>query len=293
MGDQCRRDLGNYDAARKLYEGLLARYPESTQAMRAQRGIVNIDIKAGNYEAAEAGVKTILARYANHDDLPQAFYWLGNDYLNARQDDKAAQCYQYVIDNRPDSNAVMSSWAGMGRVHVRRGDDQAALDVIDMMITDFNDNPEVATAVFQIGEEYYNRAYGELNQGRQLDSEESFRGAIRVWERVISETPNANSTTMAHAHYFSALCHRELGDRGKAIEYFQETVSRWPGYRFSWNAQFLIARSFEELVRRKEIPPGDAAVMIRYACQEIITEYPDCLAVKAAGDMLKRWNSVN
>ena len=143
--------------------------------MRAQRGIVNIDIKAGNYAAAEAGIKTILAKYANHDDLAQAFCWLGNDYLDARQDDKAAECYQYVIDNRPDSNAVMSSWAGIGRVHVRRGDDQAAQGVIDKIIADFNDHPGGAYQISYIGDEYYYT--------------HQYQKAIDVWELVRARYP--------------------------------------------------------------------------------------------------------
>jgi tetratricopeptide (TPR) repeat protein len=166
-------------------------------------------------------------------------------------------------------------WAkmDMAKTNVRLGNDDAVEAAVESLIADFNDQLEVANAVFQLGEEYYNRAYGELNHGRQLDSEESFRGALSVWGRVIFETADANSTIMAHAHYFSALCYRKLEDQGKAIEYFQETVGRWPEYQFSWNAQFLMARSLEELVRRKEIPPGDAAVMIRDACQAEAMEF--------------------
>jgi TolA-binding protein len=85
----------------------------------------------------------LFAKYAEHDDLAQAFCWLGNDYLDARQDDKAAQCYQYVIDNRPDSNAVMLSWAGIGRVHVRRGDDQAAANAVNVPFGEWEKIPRL------------------------------------------------------------------------------------------------------------------------------------------------------
>jgi len=279
VGDQCRRDLGNYAAARRLYEGLLARYPESTQAMRAQRGIVNIDIKAGNYEAAEAGIKTILAKYAEHDDLPQAFCWLGNDYLDARQDDKAAQCYQYVIDNRPDSNAAMSSWAGIGRVHIRRGDDQAAANVVNKIIADFKDNPEVAAAVFQIGEEYYYMAFVDPNTCQTVKSVEDINNAKGIWERIIAQCPQSGSIGLQHANYFSATCYFRLGQYDKALGCYQRVIDNWPGYQYAWSAQCLIGECYENLKQLGNLPPSAADPNIVEAYKGVIEKYPDCSLV--------------
>jgi len=84
-----------------------------------------------------------------------------------------------------------------------------------------------------------------------------------------------------------------MGQYEKAIEYFQETVDRWPEYQFSSYAQFYIAKCLEELVRQEVIPASEAAEMIRHACQEVITNYtPDRGAVGPAKGMLKRWKSV-
>jgi TolA-binding protein len=290
VADECRRDLREYAPARRLYEKLLARYPESTQAMRAQRGIVNIDIKRGNYEAAEAGVETLLAKYANHDGLPQAFCWLGNDYLDARQDEKAAQCYQYVIDNRPDSNAAMSSWAGIARVHIRRGDGQTAQDVIDKIIADFNDNPEVAAAAFQVGEEYYYRAFVDPNKCQTVKSEEDVNNAKDIWEKIIARCPESESIGLQHAHYFAGVCCRKLGQYDKAIGYYQKLIDKWPKYQYAWSAQCLIGECYENLKQSGEVAESAADPNIVEAYKRVIENYPDCSLVGHASLKLANIN---
>ena len=290
VADECRRDLEAYDPARRLYEKLLATYPDSTQAMRAQRGIVNIDIKTGNYAAAEAGLQTLLTKYVEHPDLPKAFYWLGNDYLDARQNDLAAECYQYTIDNSPGTTEEMLSWSGIGRIHIHRGEDDDANDVVNKIIADFNDNPALPEAVFVIGEQYYNWAFQCENQGLAAKATDKFQKAIAVWERIITELPPSGQTL--RAYYFSAACYRDQDQHEQAIEYYRKVVSDWPDYERAWNAQFMIARSLDKLARSGAIPKADAAPIIRQACEKVIINYPDSLAVKAATNLLKRWESV-
>ena len=256
----------------------------------------------GNDAAAQAGVDALTRDFAEDPELAGMLCKLGNISWQQEKYDwsrqlyqRARQLYQRTVETYPDSNdvIVMKSRVEKIRADIKLGDDANVPADVNELIANFNNQPGLPVAVFQIGEEYYNRAYGKYKQGRQSESDDHFRQAIAVWERVISEVPEPNSTTMAHAYYFSALCYRRLGEYPEAIEYFKETVSRWPNYQFAWNAQFLIARGFEQLVRDGQIPPSDAGVMIRYACEQVITKYPDCAAVKAAGNMLKRWKSVN
>ena len=129
------------------------------------------------------------------------------------------------------------------------------------------------------------------NEDLKTESENCFQKAIAVWEKIIPlET---NTIYSPRAYYFSAICHLRMGQYENAIAYFSETVNRWPNYQFSPYAQYYVADCFEELVRQKVIPGSDAAEMIRYACQEIITNYPESGLVEGARNMLKRWNSVN
>lgn len=279
VADESRRDLKAYAPARKLYEGLLGRYPESKQAMRAQRGIVNIDIKTANYEAAAEGVQTLLTKYANHADLPQAFYWLGNDYLDARQNENAADCYQYTIENRPGSSEAMSSWAGMGRVHIRHDDHEAAHNVIDKIIADFNDAPDLADALFKIGDEYYKMAFVDPNKCKTIKSEENLNRAKGVFEKIIAQCPQSKSIGLQHANYFLAVSYRKLGKHDKAVGYYQKVVDKWPEYQFAWSAQCLIGECYEKLRSTGRLAESEANPKIVEAYKAVIEEYPDCSLV--------------
>jgi len=227
----------------------------------------------------QGAIDDLFAKYANHDGLPQAFCWLGNDYLDARQDEKAAQCYQYVIDNSPDSNAAMSSWAGIGRVHIRRGDDQAAQAVIDKLIADFNDYPELAAAVFQVGEEYYYMAFVDPNTCQTVKSEEDLKKAKDVLEKIIAQCPQSESIGLQHAHYFSAVCYRKLGKYDKAVSYYEKVIDKWPRYQFAWSAQCLIGECYEKLRNSGTLKESEANPKIVQAYKAVIEKYPDCSLV--------------
>jgi len=54
----------------------------------------------------------------------------------------------------------------------------------------------------------------------------------------------------------------------------------------------MIARSLDKLARSGAIPKEDAAPIIRNACEKVIINYPDSMAVKAATNLMKRWESV-
>jgi tetratricopeptide (TPR) repeat protein len=184
----------------------------------------------------------------------------------------------------------MQAKAGVAEMDILLGNDEAVHVIIDGLIADFQGHPTLPQTLFRIGEEYYNKASQMENKGLKTESKSCFQNAITVWEKIIPLESHTIYTP--HAYYYSATCYRRMGQYEKAIEYYQETVSRWPEYRFSPYAQYFVADCFEELVRQKAIPASDAGEMIRQTCQEVITNYPESGPVGAARNMLKRWNSV-
>jgi tetratricopeptide (TPR) repeat protein len=184
----------------------------------------------------------------------------------------------------------MQAKTAVAGMDILLGNDEAAHASIDRLIADFNDHPSLPQTIFRIGEEYYKRAFQKEYNDLKSEAQDYFQNAITVWEKII---PLESHTVYSpNAYYFSAICYRYMGQYEKAIEYYQETVSRWPTYRSSPYAQYYVGKCFEKLVRQKTISASDAAETIRHACQEVITNYPESSAVRAAKVMLKRWNSV-
>jgi len=181
----------------------------------------------------------------------------------------------------------------LARSNIFLGNEAAAEAMINELIADYNDQPDLPRAVFKIGEEYYNKAFNTKGDPNSPDAkpEEYYRKALAVWERIIKELPDPNSTIAAHAYYFSAVCYRRLGRCEKAIEYYQKIVDNWPDYEYAWNALFLIGRSYEDLKESGVISKSQADPKIKAAYEQLLEKYPDCPAAKIAQRWLNRHNT--
>ena len=78
------------------------------------------------------------------------------------------------------------------------------------------------------------------------------------------------------------LCHRQFGEYDKALAYYKKIVNNWPDWVHAGSAQYLIARCYEQQVAAGEMSKEDAKPLIRQACEEVLADYPDCPAARAA-----------
>jgi len=109
-------------------------------------------------------------------------------------------------------------------------------------------------------------------------------------EAVMTQFPVAGQIT-ARACHIAAECYRTRGEPKKALEYYEKIVSNWPDYENAPEAQFMIARTFEQLKRAKAIPEADANATIRSAYERLTALYPNSLAAKAARQCLTTYKN--
>jgi len=236
-------------------------------------------------------VKKLLSEFSGNRYKPRAIHNTAWEYRKAGRYDKADQLSQYVVDNQSGNEDMMWVKTGIARLNIALGNDAAVEKTIDILIADFNDHPELSTAIFILGEEYYNKAFNTKGDPNSPDAkpEEYYRKALAVWERIVAELPQSESTDTAHAYYFSAVCYRNLGNYEKAVEYFQKVVTDWPNYQYAWSAQCLIGECYEKLRDSGKIPKSEAEPEIEKAYYAVIEKYPDCSLVGHAclklGDM--------
>jgi len=270
-----------YDKAIELNQYVVDNWPEAEHALFAQADLIKSYLALGDDPNAEAAVKKLLSEFSGNRYKPRAIHNTAWEYRKAGRYDKADQLYQYVVDNQSGNEDMMWVKTGIARLNIALGNDAAVEKTIDILITDFNDNPELATAIFILGEEYYNEAFNTKGDTNSPDArpEEYYRKALAVWERIVAELPQSESTDTAHAYYFSAVCYRKLGNQEKAVEYFQKVVDRWPEYRYAWSAQCLIGECYEKLQSSGKLSVSEAEPMIEQAYQVVIEKYPDCSLV--------------
>jgi tetratricopeptide (TPR) repeat protein len=239
---------------------------------------------------AEAAVKKLLSEFSGNRYKPRAIHETAWEYRKAGRYDKADQLYQYVVDNQSGNEDMMWVKTGIARLNIDLGNDAAVEKTIDILIADFNDHPELPTAIFMLGEEYYNKAMDDANQGRIDQAEANFVKTISVWDRIITQIPESNSPAMQDAYYFAGYCYGQLGEYAKAIQYWQKIVDAWPDYRYAGHAQFRMAHGYCMLGNSGVIPASEARYRMEQAYKTVVENYFDC---PSANDALVRLGNLN
>ena len=95
----------------------------------------------------------------------------------------------------------------------------------------------------------------------------------------------SDSKIKVDACYASADTLRHLGDFKKSADIYQSFVTAWPQDHRSADAQLLVGRCYEDLLKAGLITAKDANVKIKAAYENVLANYPDSNGAKIA----KRW----
>ena len=270
------RKSARYQKAIELYQYILEQWPDDEVSIHAQKGIVNSNIALGDEAAAEAAVNKLLTNFNDNPLIARAVWDTGQYYRESKKYEKANEFDRYVIDHWPKSEYVMWAKMDMAKTDIGLGNDAAVEKTIDILIADFNDHPELPTAIFILGEEYYNKAFNTKGDTNSPDArpEEYYRKALAIWERIIQKLPP--SPTTPQAYWCSAVVYsQELGEYQKGIEYYQNVVDTWPDYEYAWHAQFFIGMYYEKLRDSGGIPESEVNPKIEQAYKAVVEKYPD------------------
>ncbi|UZP67172.1 tetratricopeptide repeat protein [Desulfovibrio mangrovi] len=89
------------------------------------------NMKIGNVREAEAYFNILRKNYPNSDLIPLTYYYWGDYYFNKGEWQKAADNFQYVVQNYPDSKYVRESGVGLARALYSLGFYDQAFQIVD------------------------------------------------------------------------------------------------------------------------------------------------------------------
>ncbi|MCX5637993.1 MAG: tetratricopeptide repeat protein, partial [Planctomycetota bacterium] len=273
---QYYRELKKYEMANKLYQHVVKTSPESEHALWAQADLIKSYLALGDDPNAEVAVKKLLPECAHNKHIARAIHDTAWEYRKSGNYGRANELDQYVIDHWPADVQVMWAKMDMAKTDIGLGNDAVVEKTIDILIADFNECPELPTAIFMLGEEYYNKDFNTKGDPNSPDAkpEEYYRKALAVWERIIQKLPP--SPTTPQAYWCSAVVYsQELGEYQKGIEYYQQIVDNWPNYQYAWHAQFFIGMYYEKLRDSGGIPESEVNPKIEQAYKAVVEKYPD------------------
>jgi len=288
---------GRYEEARSLYEQIVQLYPDSAYAAKARYDGPEIYIfsliASGKYIEAQQAINKFAADFIDYPRLPGTLYWFAKRLDAAGKYEQARNIYQQVAWEYPDDAHATKALIEVSKVDaltfIESGDDAAAQKVVDNLIADFSGHQGLPDAIFEVADEYYNRAIGHKKEGRDNQADEFYRKAIAVWEKMIQCLPLSDQYT-PRAYFASTECYCRLAEYQKAIEYCQKVVANWSDYEYAGDTQFLMGNCYGNLRESGSLPEPEANTQIQQAYRLVLEKYPDCKAAKDASLELGRLN---
>jgi len=287
IADECRELDRNQDAI-EVYEKVVENWPECDEAIESQTYVAKLYISASDDANAQAAIDGMVAKFSQHSDLAEALDEIAEEYEKAERYGEAKNVYQLIMKQTPSSSEANEAPLDIRKVDILAlialGNDSEAQTEIDRLVADFNDNPGLAEAIYQIGKKYHDDA--RRDEGKGLDDEAiaHYWKAITTWQIVREKYPD--SDLAMRVCYLTGDCYRKVDEREKAVECYEEILSNWPDYEYAWSAQFLIGYCYEQLKHSGAVESPVADARTKAAYERVVEEYPSCPAAPAARDWL-------
>ncbi|MBN1974575.1 MAG: tetratricopeptide repeat protein, partial [Sedimentisphaerales bacterium] len=246
----------------------------------------------------------LITEYKDKPSLPSNMCFIGDTYLRAGDANTAKSLYDNVLQVWPKDPQSIFAKAGMAKIDLSFDRDNDAKQIIDEIINSYKDNPDIAEAIFGIGDycrsmaiterekevseaNPYNSSYQFLKTGEKV--KKYYTKACVAWERIIQDLPESDK--IAQAYRFAGECYGVLGQSDKMIENYQIVVDKWPQYNLAWHLQFMIGRHYEMVKRNGKMTESEADTIIKQAYERLIQNYPNCPPAKGVIRWLDSYNA--
>jgi len=179
------RELRKNDKAEELRQQIIQRYPDSvwTSWVQKEDAVVS-HIAAGEDEAVETIVNKLTADFSDDTELPGVLYLIAKEYKKVGKDDKAENIYQQLVQRYPGSIWVLRVQKERARVHLKAGNEEAVLAIVDELLADFSSHPGLAEALCKIARECEETA-------KRYDT------AQHIYQQVVQRFPDSSQAGKA------------------------------------------------------------------------------------------------
>jgi len=138
----------------------------------------------------DAAIDNIIADYNSNANLASTLVYTAGDYAWNRKYDGAQRLYRAVNDKQPNDNWGIKARLGLARMEVlnliEQKEYENASQRIDSMIADFQNETDIAIALFHIGQElFWQRQFGEakdaFDRGVEMFPDGPASNEMRLW----------------------------------------------------------------------------------------------------------------
>jgi len=158
------------------------------------------------------------------------------EYRNAGLYEEGRGLFAWLIENWDEgAGTMLELQVGIALESIRLGEFDKAETATAKLIADYNDHPNIAKGLFQIGEEYFYR--------------HGYRESIRLLELIRSDYPELDFPDKEQAPFVLATCYRRVEDYNNAIAYYEAAVEEYPKGKFAERAPYWVGVLYRDKLK--------------------------------------------
>lgn len=113
------------------FQAAISYNPKSLRMSSALLNMGLTNLKVGNIPEAKAYFKLVRTKYPNDSNTPLTYFYMGDHYLKNREYQKAADNFQYVVQQYPDSSMDQACAIGLTKALKELGFYKQAFEIMD------------------------------------------------------------------------------------------------------------------------------------------------------------------
>lgn len=275
--------LGRFDEANLIYTQLSRNFPVNPWTDKSKLGVSRANVMAlivsEKYDQAKDALNKLIADFSDNPRLPGALYWIAERYQRLGNFKEANRIFKQIA-----ANYYSNPYAEKARFDIEVTDIHILLDIneinqaevlTDKFITDFKNDTRLPEAVYQIGENYFDRAYRFDKAGFDTPAKEYYWKALTVWGKVSTQMPFSEAYT-PQAYYAAANCYSGIGDYNTAINIHKKVIADYPNFELRYMAMFMLADCYRKKAATGQSAQQEANEQIIVIYRDILAQYPDC-----------------
>jgi TolA-binding protein len=285
LADYCCIKIHSYKTAISMFESVLSRFSHCYYYyVRAKMGCdaakVCREIEEGNLSEAQQALQSFKQNYADHYYLPSQLYFIATIYSELGHPEQADAICDDVINKGGSRYAVYCSYY-KNRLPIysrlKEGNLAGAKQLVNQFKSNHQSTPCIEEGLLTLVQEFYQK--GLRTEGDS--SKDYLQEAIAICQaEKLAESDvadfKAQTYSMLGQSYF------KLGDFSKSAYYHQKIVDEYPDSAYAWNAQFMVGRAYEDMLKAGLISELEARPLIASAYKKVLNKYPGCPASGAA-----------
>jgi tetratricopeptide (TPR) repeat protein len=176
--------VNKHEKARQVYQEVVNKAPQDYYAMWAQMGVVVSDIHLGDEAAVQSSFNKLVTDFSGNERLPDAVFYIGENYKWLENYEKAKQYYQYVLDHWPrhEHHGIWTQ-IDLTQAKIALGEKESAKSIIDEMVAQLNAGfPYYSHWPAVAGEAYCHAAYCYRLMGEAEKSKECYQKIVANYQ---------------------------------------------------------------------------------------------------------------